>query len=138
MPDTQFLTTLGMLALLGLAFYFLMWRPSQRKMKEQRERLAAIDVGTRVMLTSGIFGTVRHVGDKQMIIEISPGFEVTVVKQAVMRIADPAEEEFEYEDEPQIGEPTDEQLAQLLQSDAPVDEKTEYPDDPDAEANPNR
>lgn len=138
MPEnSQFITTLGMLALLGFAFYFLMWRPSQRKMKEQKEKMAALDVGSRVMLTSGIFGTVRHMGDKQLIIEISPGLEITVVKQAVMRLVDPDEDEFEYEDEPQFGEPTDEQLAQLLQSESSDDDR-DVQDDPEAESNPNR
>ncbi len=140
MPEnSSFLTTIGMLLLLGVAFYFLMWRPTQKKMKDQQAKMAALDVGSRVMLTSGIFGTVRHLGEKQLIVEISPGLEITVVKQAVMRLADPAEDEFEYEDDQHdISEPTDEQLARLLQSESSTDEAERSKDDPEAESNPNR
>lgn len=139
--NSQFLSTIGMLLLLGVGFYFLLWRPSQKKVKEQQSKMASLDIGSRVMLTSGIFGTVRHLGDQQMIIEIAPGLEVTVLKQALMRIVDPADDEFEYEDEHAVSEPTDEQLAQLLQSDTDPGEPGDYEaptDDPEADSNPNR
>lgn len=128
----QFVLTIIMLAVLGGVFYFFLMRPQQKRMKEQQAKLAAIDVGTRVMLTSGIFGTVRHRGDKQLILEVAPGMEITVVKQAIMKIVDSSEEEFEYEDESvmddeavnpdeHVSEPTNEEIAAFFQEETSGD-----------------
>ena len=46
------------------------------------------DPGHRVLLGSGLFGTVVSVGDKQAVLEISPGVELTVLKQAIARVVD--------------------------------------------------
>lgn len=89
------------LALMGAVFvgaYFLMIRPQQKRLREQQEQAAKIAEGERVMLTSGVFGTVRHLGTKQAVIEVSPGVELTVVRQAIVRIVPAEEEEFEYAD----------------------------------------
>ena len=104
-------STLLMVALMGAALYFLMIRPQQRRAKEQKAVLSALGDGSRVMLVSGIVGTVRHLGEKQAIIEVAPRVEMTVVKAAIS--TQPVEDEFEYVDEQ---EPSDAALA----SDAPV------------------
>lgn len=147
--DNSFLTTIGMLVVLGGVFYLFLYRPQQKKMKEQQAKLNAVDVGTRVMLTSGILGTVRHSGERQVIIEVSPGLEITVVRKAIMSIVDPADEEFEYEDEATAieaddtdqvtySEPTNEEIAAFLEQEAAVNRgdetPAEAPDDPDTDA----
>ncbi len=146
----QFLLTIIMLVVLGGVFYFFLMRPQQRRMKEQQEKLASIDVGTRVMLTSGIFGTVRHRGDKQLILEVAPGMEITVVKQAIMKIVDPSEEEFEYEeeaviveetvDEELVREPTNEEIDAFFQEESSADRLDDEtrPDDPGSDASPSK
>lgn len=103
MPS-DFLTTLLMFGALGVAFYFLMWRPAQKKMKEQQATMNSLAEGSRVMLTSGIFGTVRHLGERQMIVELAPGLEVTVLRQALAKIVTTDDDEFEYSDD--AAEPT--------------------------------
>ena len=97
-------STLLMVALMGAALYFLMIRPQQRRTKEQKDALSALTDGSRVMLVSGIVGTVRHLGEKQAIIEVAPGVEMTVVKAAIS--TQPVEDEFEYVDEPELSDET--------------------------------
>ena len=46
-------------ALLAVAFYFLIIRPQQQRTRAQRELMAALKVGDRVVTVSGIFGTVE-------------------------------------------------------------------------------
>ena len=146
----QFLLTIIMLVVLGGVFYFFLMRPQQKRMKEQQEKLASIDVGTRVMLTSGIFGTVRHRGDKQLILEVAPGMEITVVKQAIMKMVDPSEEEFEYEeeaviveetvDEELVREPTNEEIDAFFQEESSADRLDDEtrPDDPGSDDSPSK
>lgn len=98
-----------MVVLIGL-MYVLMVLPQKKKLDAQKRMLAALEPGTRVMLNTGMFGTIRATGEQQMVIELAPGVEITILKQAVMRVANPDEEEFEFDDAP-AGTPTDEFIA---------------------------
>lgn len=131
-------TTLLMLVALGAVFYFFLLRPQQKRAKEQQAKLASIDVGTRVMLTSGIYGTVRHLGEKQVIVEVGPGVEITIVRQAIMQIINPSEEEFEYTDDADetadaatdapITAPTNEEIEAFFSEHA--EQTSDSPEDP--------
>lgn len=79
--------------------YFLIIRPQQRKMREQQEAVNALGPGTRVLMQSGIYGTLTYVGDRQAIVELAPGAEVTILKAAILRAVTADEEEFEFDDE---------------------------------------
>jgi preprotein translocase subunit YajC len=106
-------TLIGMIALMFGAFYFLLIRPQQKRAKEQKEHMSALTEGTRVMTISGIVGTIKHLGEKQAIIEISPGVEMTVVKGAISM--QPVDDEFEYADE----NDTEEEAGPDVADDAP-------------------
>lgn len=88
-----------MLLLMVAAFYFLLIRPAQKKQRAQQEMVGKLAPGTRVMTTAGIYATILHLGDKQAIVEIAPGVEMTLLKQAIMRAVNPDEDEFEYDDD---------------------------------------
>lgn len=113
-------STLLMIALIGGALYFLMIRPQQKRTKEQKDLMGAIGPGSRVMTISGIVGTVKYVGEKQAILEVSPGVEMTIVKAAIS--TQKVDDEFEYADEDgeshPVGaiEPSDAEPAQLEDS----------------------
>jgi preprotein translocase subunit YajC len=80
-------TTLIFIALLAVAFYFLILRPQRKRQQAVQQTMNALSLGNRVMLGSGVFGTVISVGARQVVLEISPGAELTVLKQAISRIA---------------------------------------------------
>ena len=84
---------------MGAIFYFLMIRPQQKRMKAQQTVISELTAGTRVLLTSGVFATVRHLGERQAIVELAPGVEVTVVKGNIARPTTADEEEFEFSDD---------------------------------------
>lgn len=104
MPQLDYGTILMIVAVIAL-FYFMMIRPQQKRAKDQKAKLESIKPGDRVMTISGIVGTIRHYGEKQVILEISPGVEMTVVKGAIS--TQPVDDEFEYADdaEPDTSEP---------------------------------
>ncbi|GAA4902717.1 hypothetical protein GCM10025789_21890 [Tessaracoccus lubricantis] len=81
-------------------FYFMIIRPQRKRMQQHQEMQQQLQPGTRVLLTSGMFGTVVHVGERQLIVELAPGTEITVLKGNVARQANPDEEEFEFDDAP--------------------------------------
>lgn len=90
--------TLLYLALLAVVLYFIAIRPQQKRMREHQNTVDALKPGSRVVLTSGIFATIREVADTQMFVELAPGVEVIILKQAVLRLAKEDEEEFEITD----------------------------------------
>lgn len=96
MPD---ISTLVMLLLLAAAFYFLLIRPQQKRAKQQQEMTKSFSPGVRVMTTSGVLATIKHVGEKQIIVEIAPGVEMTVISQAILKVLGPDDDEFEYADD---------------------------------------
>ena len=61
---------------------------------------------------------VDDLGERQAIIEIAPGLEMTVIKQAIVKTLKPEDDEFEYSDD---AEPTD--------LDAPTTDSNENPHD---------
>ena len=95
-PEIQMLL---MFVLVGAFGYFFMIRPQKKRLNEQQEMFNSLQPGARVVLTSGVFATIAHVAETQMIVELAPGVEVTILKQAIIRLAKPDEEEFEFTDE---------------------------------------
>lgn len=85
--------TIVLIGLMVVAFYFLMIRPQRKRQQKQQETLNQLQPGTRVLLGSGVFGTILRIGDKQAVLELSPGTELTVLKQAIVRVAGPEDEE---------------------------------------------
>ena len=95
-------TFLLMIVAFGALMYFLTIRPQQKRMKAHQETLSALTPGTRILLTSGVFATLRHIGERQAIVELAPGVEVTIVKGNIARVATPEEEEFEFSDDADV------------------------------------
>src|SRR5919107_4498227 len=91
-------STLILIALMVVAFYFLIMRPQRKRQQAIAKTLSELTPGARVMLGSGLFGNVVAVGEKQVVLEISPGNELTVLKQAVARIATEGDEDTEVDE----------------------------------------
>ena len=91
-------STLILIALMVVAFYFLIMRPQRKRQQAIAKTLSELTPGTRVVLGSGLFGTVIAVGQKQVVLEISPGTELTVLKQAVSRVVTSDDEDVEFDE----------------------------------------
>jgi preprotein translocase YajC subunit len=84
-----------LLVVMVLAFYFLIMRPQRRRQQQQQEMQKKLEPGTRVMTTTGIYGTIVASGDRQLVIQTSPEGQLTVLKQAVARVVKDEEEDAE-------------------------------------------
>ncbi|MDO5505649.1 MAG: preprotein translocase subunit YajC [Pseudoxanthomonas suwonensis] len=63
--------------------YFLMIRPQIKRQKEHRAMVEKLGVGDEVITNGGIAGTIRHVGESFVTVEIADGIQVKVQKGAV-------------------------------------------------------
>lgn len=71
--------------IIGLLFYFLLIRPQQKRARQQRDLVQSLGVGDLVVTVGGFHGTVRHVDESTVRLELAPGNTVTLSKQAVAR-----------------------------------------------------
>lgn len=78
-------TFLISLVLLVAIFYFLLIRPQQRRMRQQRELVDSLSVGDEVVTIGGLFGRIMEMDDESVTLEISPGTQVRFVKNAIAR-----------------------------------------------------
>ncbi|WP_121965910.1 preprotein translocase subunit YajC [Myroides sp. N17-2] len=59
--------------LMFVVIYFLMIRPQQKKMKQEKAYEAAIKVGDRIVTKSGIHGRINELNDTTVVIETMAG-----------------------------------------------------------------
>jgi preprotein translocase subunit YajC len=84
---SDFLVQLFPLVLIFIVFYFLLIRPQQSKMKQQREMLAGVKRGDRVVTGGGIIGLVTKViGDNELQVELAEGVRVRIIKSTITDI----------------------------------------------------
>lgn len=104
-----------LIAVLFIVLMYVMMGFTRRKQNQrQQEMMNSMVPGDRVLLTSGIFATVRAIGEKQFVVELAPGTEITVLQQAIVRKVTPDQEEFEYSDG------VDSAAADVLNPDTPI------------------
>lgn len=80
------------LLLLAVVFFLLIIRPMRARQKqytELRQMQDALQPGARVMISSGIHGTVQSLADETIALEVSPGVVITVARAAVAEVIDP-------------------------------------------------
>jgi len=70
--------------MLFVAWFFLI-RPQQRRMRAHQEVVSTLDVGDEVMTTSGIFGTIKSMDGDVLRVEVAPGIQLRMVKNAIAR-----------------------------------------------------
>jgi len=68
---TSLIMTVGMLVVLGLVFYFMMWRPQKKQQRETDEMRASIERGDVITTIGGIVGLVIVVKDNDILLETS-------------------------------------------------------------------
>ena len=83
----QLLIQLMPLFLIFAIFYFLLIRPQQRRAKEHREMVAAVQRGDKIVSSGGVRGkVVKVIGDTDVEVEISSGVNVVMIKSTIAEV----------------------------------------------------
>ncbi len=77
---------LAPLILLFVVFYFLLIRPQQKRQKEHKEMVAALEKGDEIVTNGGLLAKVIKVGDHFVVVEAAKGVELRVQRQSVASI----------------------------------------------------
>ena len=74
------------LILMFVVLYFIMIRPQMKRQKETKAMLDALAAGDEVITAGGILGKVTAVKDQYVTLELVPGTEVQMQKNAVTSV----------------------------------------------------
>ena len=77
-----------MLAVFGLVFYFMIYRPQAKRVKEHKGLMSALSKGDEVLTQGGIVGKIAKVSEEKdfIVISVAENTEVTVQKAAVSAV----------------------------------------------------
>ena len=84
--DQLFVQLMPLFLIFGV-FYFLLIRPQQRRVKEHKAMVSAIQRGDKILTSGGMKGkVVRVINDFDIEVEISQGVNVVIVKSTVSEV----------------------------------------------------
>jgi preprotein translocase subunit YajC len=82
-----------LLAAMAGLFWFLLIRPQRQRQSAHRSMVSGLGAGDEVITAGGVFGKVRTVADDHIVLEIAPGTEIRLAKEAVATVL-PKDEEL--------------------------------------------
>ena len=83
--DGNIVSFLPMVAIF-VVFYFLLIRPQQKKAKEAKSMLDALQKGDEVVTAGGILGRISKIGDQYVTVEVADKTELTVQRGAISQL----------------------------------------------------
>ena len=69
--------------LMGVIFYFMIYRPQKRDQKKRANMLDSLKVGTRIVTIGGIFGEIAKIKDDRIRIKVAEDVEIWIRRAAV-------------------------------------------------------
>jgi preprotein translocase subunit YajC len=67
-------------------FYVAIIRPQRNRQRQAAQTQNQVLPGQRVRTTAGIYGTVISGDDRDIVVEIAPGVQITMLRRAVMEV----------------------------------------------------
>ena len=75
-----------------VGFWAIVMRPARNQQRKVQQLQRELEIGQEVVLSAGIFGTVRALTESRVEIEVAPGTVITVARQVVVRRVEDLEE----------------------------------------------
>lgn len=91
--------TVLIFGVLIVLFYMLIMRPQRNRQRRAMQTQSHVGPGQRIRTTAGMYGTVVSGDDRDVVIEIAPGVEVTMLRRAIMDVV-PDDDEVSSADTP--------------------------------------
>lgn len=77
------MSSLIMMVLFAVVFYFLLIRPQSKRQKEHKNMLESIQKGDEVVTNGGILGKVTKITDNFIVLTVATGVEMKFQKHAI-------------------------------------------------------
>ena len=85
-PQSETLLTFLPMVAIFIVFYFLLIRPQQKKAKESRAMLDALEKGTEIVTAGGILGRIVKLDEQYVTVEIAPNTQMIVQRAAISQL----------------------------------------------------
>lgn len=79
-------STLIMFGAIFAIFYFMIIRPQQKRAKEREKLLSAVEKGDKVILSSGLYGTVAGLEEKTVLIDVGNNIKLKFERSAIASV----------------------------------------------------
>ena len=90
--EQNFMQTIIMIVIALVFFYFILWRPEQKRRKTMEKQRSSLKKGDRVT-AMGIIGTVLRVQETSIILKMVDGGKIEVLKAAITDVQPGTEED---------------------------------------------
>jgi preprotein translocase subunit YajC len=80
------------LAAMIAVLWFVLIRPQRRRQQAHLSLVSGLSPGDEVITMGGMFGYVRSIADDHLVVEIAPGTEIRLAKEAVASVVPKREE----------------------------------------------
>jgi preprotein translocase subunit YajC len=87
------------MVLLLVVMYVLMIRPQRQRQQAQQTTIEGAGVGDDILTSGGIYGTITHVEDDDIVVEIADGLSVHMTRRGIAAVLPPDEEEEDDDEE---------------------------------------
>jgi preprotein translocase subunit YajC len=91
-PQSGITSTLIMIGIALVFFYFILWRPEQKRRKAAEQLRSSLKKGDKVT-AMGIIGKVDRIQDQTVILKMVDGAKIEVLKAAITDVQPATQEE---------------------------------------------
>lgn len=85
-PAGSGMSSIIMMVAIFAIFYFLMIRPQQKRQKELKALIAALQKGDEVMTAGGIIGRIHSLDEQYIEVEVSEGVNIKMQRTSVVNV----------------------------------------------------
>lgn len=85
-PGGSPMFTILLMAVMFIAFYFLLIRPQSKRAKEHKAMVAALGKGDEVVTAGGMMGRITKVQDNSVTVEVASGVEIQFQRHAIQTV----------------------------------------------------
>ncbi len=77
-----------MLVIFGLIFYFMIFRPQSKRVKEHKSLMSSLSKGDEVLTSGGILGKIAKISDENdyVLLSINDATEITIKKDYIAAV----------------------------------------------------
>ncbi len=79
----QMLASYGPIILMGVVFYFLLYRPQKKEQQRRADMLNNLKKGDRVITSGGMYGTITALDAKKVTLKVAEKIEMDFLRTAV-------------------------------------------------------
>jgi preprotein translocase subunit YajC len=85
-PETAnpILSTVIPFAIIIVVFYLFLILPQQKQRKKHKEFIESLQKGDTVITSSGIYGKIKNIGEKEFTIEIAENVSIKILKDNII------------------------------------------------------